>query len=125
MQKDTYKLGKILATSAIVSDVPSGQPKPKRTKLKLVILAVILGYLGFAAFSKNAMAERIVIEGDAAEEIIVKGEQIAYWRSEFARREVHHYVIHRGSSVYECVHSDVNSESKGFVVVCVTNRDDD
>ena len=49
--KDDYKLGKILATSAIVSDAPLGPVKAKRTKLKLVILALILGYLGFAIFS--------------------------------------------------------------------------
>ena len=41
--KDDYKLGKILATSAIVSDVPLGPVKPNRTKLKLFILALILG----------------------------------------------------------------------------------
>ena len=56
MKKDSYKLGKILATSAIVSDAPLGPPKPKRTKLKLVILAVILGYVGFTVYSSNAMA---------------------------------------------------------------------
>ena len=40
--KEDYKLGKILATSAIVSDAPLGPIKPKRTKLKLFILALIL-----------------------------------------------------------------------------------
>ena len=40
--KEGYKLGKILATSAIVSDAPLGPVKPKRTKQKLVILALIL-----------------------------------------------------------------------------------
>ncbi len=49
--KEDYKLGKILATSAIISDAPLGPVKSKRTKLKLVILALILGYLGFAIFS--------------------------------------------------------------------------
>ena len=46
--EEGYKLGKILATSAIVSDAPLGPVKPKRTKLKLFILALILGYWGFA-----------------------------------------------------------------------------
>ena len=54
--KDDYKLGKILATSAIVSDAPLGPVKPKRTKLKLFILALILGYLGFAVYSNQADA---------------------------------------------------------------------
>ena len=54
--KDDYKLGKILATSAIVSDAPLGPFKPKRTKLKLFILALILGYLGFAVHSNQADA---------------------------------------------------------------------
>ena len=52
--KDDYKLGKILATSAIVSDAPLGPVKPKRTKLKLFILALILGYLGYAVYSNQA-----------------------------------------------------------------------
>ena len=54
--KDDYKLGKILATSAIVSDAPLGPVKPKRTKLKLLIVALILGYLGFAVYSNKADA---------------------------------------------------------------------
>ena len=54
--KDDYKLGKILATSAIVSDAPLGPVKPKGTKLKLVILALILGYFGFAVYSNQADA---------------------------------------------------------------------
>ena len=53
-----YKLGKILATSAIVSDAPLGPVKPKRTKLKLFILALILGYWGFFVYSNQADAER-------------------------------------------------------------------
>ena len=56
--KEDYKLGKILATSAIVSDAPLGPVKPKRTKLKLFILALILGYLGFAVYSNQADANR-------------------------------------------------------------------
>jgi hypothetical protein len=58
--KEGYKLGKILATSAIVSDAPLGPVKPKRTKLKLFILAMILGYLGFAVYSNQADAARAV-----------------------------------------------------------------
>ena len=54
--KEDYKLGKILATSAIVSDAPLGPLKPKRTKLKLFILALILGYVGFAVYSNQADA---------------------------------------------------------------------
>ena len=54
--KEDYKLGKILATSAIVSDVPLGPVKPKRTKLKLLILALILGYLGSVVYSNRADA---------------------------------------------------------------------
>lgn len=54
--KEEYKLGKILATSAIVSDAPLGPVRPKRTKLKLFILALILGYLGFAFYSNKADA---------------------------------------------------------------------
>ena len=54
--KEDYKLGKILATSAIVSDAPLGPVKPKRTRLKLFILALILGYLGFAVYSNKAEA---------------------------------------------------------------------
>ena len=54
--KGDYKLGKILATSAIVSDAPLGPVKPKRTKFKLFILALILGYLGFAVYSNKADA---------------------------------------------------------------------
>jgi len=54
--KEEYKLGKILATSAIVSDAPLGPVKPKRTKLKLFILALILGYVGFAVYSNKAKA---------------------------------------------------------------------
>ena len=54
--KEGYKLGKILATSAIVSDAPLGPVKPKRTKQKLVILALILGYFGFAVYSNQADA---------------------------------------------------------------------
>ena len=41
--RENYELGKILATSAIGSDAPLGPVKPKRTKLKLCILALILG----------------------------------------------------------------------------------
>ena len=55
IRKD-YKLGKILATSAIVSDFPLGPIKPKRTKLKLFSLALILGCLGFAVYSNHADA---------------------------------------------------------------------
>ena len=55
--KEGYKLGKILATSAIVSDAPLGPVKPKRTKLKLVILALIFGYLGFAVYRNQADAK--------------------------------------------------------------------
>ena len=57
--KDDYKLGKILATSAIVSDAPLGPVKPKRTKLKLFILALILGYVGFAVYSNQADATEV------------------------------------------------------------------
>ena len=59
--KEDYKLGKILATSAIVSDAPLGTVKPKRTKLKLFILALILGYLGFAVYSNQADADRATL----------------------------------------------------------------
>ena len=55
IRKD-YKLGKILATSAIVSDFPLGPIKPKRTKLKLFSLALLLGCLGFAVYSNHAEA---------------------------------------------------------------------
>ena len=55
--KEDYKLGKILATSAIVSDAPLGPLKPKRTKLKMFIVALILGYLGFAVYSNQADAK--------------------------------------------------------------------
>jgi len=41
VRKD-YKLGKILATSAIASGDPLGPIRPKRTKLKLFILVLIL-----------------------------------------------------------------------------------
>ena len=58
VRKD-YKLGKILATSAIVSDVPLGPIRPKRTKLKLFILVLILGYLGFALYSNRAKASPV------------------------------------------------------------------
>ena len=54
--KEGYKLGKILATSAMVSDAPLGAVKLKRTKLKLFILALILGYPGFAVYSDRADA---------------------------------------------------------------------
>ena len=54
--KEGYKLGKILATSAIIDDAPLGPLKPKRTRLKLFILALILGYLGFAVYSNRADA---------------------------------------------------------------------
>ena len=59
--KEGYKLGKILATSAIVSDAPLGPVKPKRTKLKLLILALIFGYLGFAVYSNQADADRTTL----------------------------------------------------------------
>lgn len=55
--KDDYKLGRILATSAIVSDRPPGPTKPKRTKIMLIIFAVILGYIGFALHSSKASAD--------------------------------------------------------------------
>ena len=58
--KEGYKLGKILATSAIIADAPLGPLKPKRTKLKLFILALILGYLGFAAYSNRADATFLI-----------------------------------------------------------------
>ena len=58
VRKD-YKLGKILATSAIVSDVPLGPISPNRTKLKLFILLLILGYLGFALYSSRAEASLV------------------------------------------------------------------
>ena len=54
--KEDYKLGKIPATSPIVSDAPLGPLKPKQTKLKLFILALILGHLGFAVYSNQADA---------------------------------------------------------------------
>ena len=54
--KEDYKLGKILATSAIIADAPLSPLKPKRTRLKLFILALILGYLGFTAYSDRAAA---------------------------------------------------------------------
>ena len=60
--KEGYKLGKILATSAIVSDAPLGPVKPKRTKLKLVILALILGYLGYAVYSNQANAKDTALD---------------------------------------------------------------
>ena len=56
MTNDKYKLGKILATSAIISDVPLGSDKPKRSKLKLVILALIVAYTGYALFIHEAAA---------------------------------------------------------------------
>ena len=59
--KDDYKLGKILATSAIVSDAPLGPVKPKRTKLQLFILALMLGYLGFAVHSNQTDADRATL----------------------------------------------------------------
>ena len=60
--KEDYKLGQILATSAIVSDAPLGPVRPKRTKLKLFILALILGYLGFAVYSNQAGATEAALE---------------------------------------------------------------
>ena len=59
--EEGYKLGKILATSAIVSDAPLGPVKPKRTKLKLFILALILGYLGFTVYSNQAAATQTAL----------------------------------------------------------------
>lgn len=56
MSKDDYKLGSIRATSAIISNVPLGRVKPKRTKLKLIMLAVIMGYIGYAVYSSSASA---------------------------------------------------------------------
>ena len=131
MKKDDYKLGKILGTSAIISDVPLGSPKPKRTKLKLIILAVILGYVGFAVYSNSAVAERAFIKGDAAEKIIVTGKQVAYWRTtedttRYDKAVIHNYVIHWAKGVYECFHYHQNSgENKEFRVLCVTNVDAD
>ena len=55
--KDDYKLGKILATSAIIADAPLGPVKPRRTRLKLAIALVILGYVAFAVYSHNADAQ--------------------------------------------------------------------
>ena len=55
--KDDYKLGKILATSAISADAPLGPVKPRRTRLKLAIALVILGYVAFAVYSHNADAQ--------------------------------------------------------------------
>ncbi|NBR01962.1 MAG: hypothetical protein EBT94_02375 [Alphaproteobacteria bacterium] len=55
--KDDYKLGKILATSAISADAPLGPVKPKRTRLKLAIALMILGYIAFAVYSNNADAQ--------------------------------------------------------------------
>ena len=58
VRKD-YKLGKILATSAIASGDPLGPIRPKRTELKLFILVLILGYLGFALYSSRADASPV------------------------------------------------------------------
>ena len=72
-----YKLGKILATSAIVSDAPLGPNKPKRTKLKLFILALILGYLGFAFYSTRADATCYLMVGcSLLDNVCVKSEVI-------------------------------------------------
>ena len=57
--REDYKLGKILATSAIASGDPVGPIKAKRTKLKLFILLLILGYLGFALYSSRAEASLV------------------------------------------------------------------
>ena len=57
--REDYKLGKILATSAIASGDPVGPIKAKRTKLKLFILVLILGYLGFALYSNRAKASPV------------------------------------------------------------------
>ena len=55
--KEDYKLGKILAKSAIVSDAPLGPVKPKRNKLKLFIKPtggdVCLPW-GLARFHRNS-----------------------------------------------------------------------
>ena len=57
--REDYKLGKILATSAIASGDPVGPIKAKRTKLKLFILVLILGYLGFVLYSNRAEASPV------------------------------------------------------------------
>ena len=58
VRKD-YKLGKILATSAIASGDPLGPIRPNRTKLKLFILVLILGYLGFTLYGNRAKASPV------------------------------------------------------------------
>lgn len=66
---DDYKLGRILATSAISSDKPLVPIKPKRTKLKLLLIALIVGVAAYVYFPKptHAMSsEQFDAELDAA-----------------------------------------------------------
>ena len=58
MTQDNYKLGKILATSAIISD--SAPHSSSGIKWKRIIIALVLGYvcyLGYVAYSSAAWAE--------------------------------------------------------------------
>jgi len=64
-----YKLGRILATSAIISDKPFASIKPKRATAKLLLIALILGFAGYSYFPKptHAMSsEEFNVELEAA-----------------------------------------------------------
>ena len=129
MRKYRYKQDNILDTSASMSDVHLRPPRAKRTKLKLVMLAAILSYVGFTVNTNSAKAfyQHVTVECDKAEEIIVLGTQPTFWRKKIGSTIYHNHIMYThtkngAGQVQECFHAnDVTNTPQQYVVRCVSN----
>ena len=107
-------LSSLKATNGLMSGYGARPHKRKRKGLRFAVVVLILAVAGVVYFSSEARAEEVRLEGEAAQRMIVRGHQQAYWREQKGLFTYHRYVIHdvhervgskwELSRVYECVH---------------------
>ena len=83
---------------------PTRHKRPKRSKTPTVAVLTVIGVF---CCSTSAIAENVprgldVVAGRDAEQIIVRGKQIDYWKERRNGFFNNYYVIHANSRVFGC-----------------------
>ena len=131
---DNNLFSNVPATNGLARGYGPRPHKRKRKGLRFAVVVLLLALAGVAYFNSEAWAEEVRLEGEAAQRMIVRGHQQAYWREQKGLFTYHRYAIHdaRGqvgynsevSRVYECVHyMDVRQSPAPLVVVCRGQKD--
>ena len=107
---------------------PTRHKRPKRSKTPTVAVLTVIGVF---CCSTSAIAENVprgldVVAGRDAEQIIVRGKQIDYWKERRNGFLYHYYVIHTNSRVFECFHyRQERVEPFDLVVRCFGHKDNE